>query len=252
MTLNQVRSCDADGYLVRNYDHLKFFANDRRVGDFSLNIANRLTAEYFKTSLGWSVSRRSYDLNFQQLEGLLWRRAAGMVRGKRSTSTCRCFTWSTASSALSCRTARTTRIGGGLDVLNVSLRDRVGAEHPVKADVGCRTRCSTRWRRPARRIRIEDARRWGCAISASSFLNETPGASDTDDYEISPIAARRISGAQIVARVEAAKSAWRNARADRRRESLSGAANGRTRRDRRRGCWWPMDQPRRMKWPARW
>jgi U32 family peptidase len=26
-TLEQVRSCNADGYLVRNYDHLKFFAN---------------------------------------------------------------------------------------------------------------------------------------------------------------------------------------------------------------------------------
>ena len=26
-TLNQVRSCNADGYLVRNYDHLKFFAD---------------------------------------------------------------------------------------------------------------------------------------------------------------------------------------------------------------------------------
>src|SRR5665213_2846140 len=28
--LNQVRSCNADGYLVRNYDHLKFFADARR------------------------------------------------------------------------------------------------------------------------------------------------------------------------------------------------------------------------------
>ena len=26
-TLKQVRSCNADGYLVRNYDHLKFFAH---------------------------------------------------------------------------------------------------------------------------------------------------------------------------------------------------------------------------------
>ena len=46
--LKQVRSCNADGYLVRNYDHLKFFADARRVGDFSLNVANRLAADYFK------------------------------------------------------------------------------------------------------------------------------------------------------------------------------------------------------------
>ena len=44
--LKQVRSCEADGYLVRNYDHLRYFANDRRIGDYSFNIANRLAAEY--------------------------------------------------------------------------------------------------------------------------------------------------------------------------------------------------------------
>src|SRR5205823_6437915 len=45
--LEQVRSCNADGYLVRNYDHLKFFADHRRIGDFSLNVANPLSAEYY-------------------------------------------------------------------------------------------------------------------------------------------------------------------------------------------------------------
>ncbi|PYJ87354.1 MAG: hypothetical protein DME22_01970, partial [Verrucomicrobia bacterium] len=35
--LKQVRACNADGYLVRNYDHLKFFADCRCIGDFSLN-----------------------------------------------------------------------------------------------------------------------------------------------------------------------------------------------------------------------
>src|SRR6185295_8330421 len=70
-TLEQVRSCNADGYLVRNYDHLKFFANDRRVGDFSLNIANRLAADYFKNRFALERVTASYDLNFQQLEALL-------------------------------------------------------------------------------------------------------------------------------------------------------------------------------------
>ena len=70
-TLEQVRSCNADGYLVRNYDHLKFFANDRRIGDFSLNVANRLSADYFKNQFGLERVTASYDLNFQQLEALL-------------------------------------------------------------------------------------------------------------------------------------------------------------------------------------
>mgnify|MGYP003335382373 CR=1 FL=1 len=40
-----VRSCDADGYLVRNPDHLRFFAGDRRRGDFSLNVTNERSGD---------------------------------------------------------------------------------------------------------------------------------------------------------------------------------------------------------------
>ena len=43
--LKQVLSCEADGYLVRNYDHLQWFAGRRRRGDFSFNVANPLTAD---------------------------------------------------------------------------------------------------------------------------------------------------------------------------------------------------------------
>ena len=105
--LKQVRSCNADGYLVRNYDHLNFFANDRRIGDFSLNVANRLAADYFKNQFGLERVTASYDLNFPQLEALLRPRRRNGSRS-RSTSTCRCFTWSTASSARFCPAARIT------------------------------------------------------------------------------------------------------------------------------------------------
>src|ERR1019366_4723866 len=43
--LQQVRSCGADGWLIRNYDHLQFFTAGRRVGDFSLNRSEEHTAE---------------------------------------------------------------------------------------------------------------------------------------------------------------------------------------------------------------
>lgn len=66
-----MRSCEADGYLVRNYDHLQFFAADRCVGDFSLNVANPLTADYFKRQFGLERLTASYDLNINQLEDLL-------------------------------------------------------------------------------------------------------------------------------------------------------------------------------------
>ena len=50
--LRQVRSSEADGYLVRNYDHLQCFGGSRCVGDYSLNVANPLSAEYFMARFG--------------------------------------------------------------------------------------------------------------------------------------------------------------------------------------------------------
>ena len=137
-TLKQVRSSAADGYLVRNYDHLKFFANDRRIGDFSLNIANRLSAEYFKSRFGLERVTASYDLNFAQLEALL--RAAPsewfevtihqhmpMFHMEHCVF---CAFLSTGTDYTNCCRP--------CDKHDLKLRDRVGAEHPVKADVGCR------------------------------------------------------------------------------------------------------------------
>jgi len=71
MDLKQVRSCDADGYLVRNYDHLAYFAADRKRGDFSLNVANPLTAAHYLRRHGLERVTASYDLNITQLESLL-------------------------------------------------------------------------------------------------------------------------------------------------------------------------------------
>ena len=137
-TLEQVRSCNADGYLVRNYDHLKFFANDRRIGDYSLNVANRLAADYFKNRFALERVAASYDLNFQQLEALLsaappeWfevtiHQHMPMFHMEHCVF---CAFLSNGTDFRNC--------GRPCDVHDVKLRDRVGAEHPVKADVGCR------------------------------------------------------------------------------------------------------------------
>ena len=69
--LKIVQSCNADGYLIRNYDHLKFFAGARCVGDFSLNVANHFSADYFKNKFSLERVTASYDLNVSQLESLL-------------------------------------------------------------------------------------------------------------------------------------------------------------------------------------
>jgi putative protease len=136
--LNQVRSCDADGYLVRNHDHLKFFAGCRCVGDFSLNVANALTADYFVNRYGLERVTASYDLNLQQLEALLqsappdWfeitiHQHMPMFHMEHCVF---CAFLSNGTDYSNC--------GRPCDRHDVQLRDRVGALHQLKADAGCR------------------------------------------------------------------------------------------------------------------
>jgi len=136
--LQQVRSCNADGYLIRNYDHLEFFAATRRRGDFSLNIANALAAEHFLTHHKLEQLTASYDLDATQIAALLrsappsWfeltiHQHMPMFHMEHCVF---CAFLSTGTDFRNC--------GRPCDVLDVKLRDRVGMEHPLKADAGCR------------------------------------------------------------------------------------------------------------------
>ncbi|PTX97942.1 U32 family peptidase [Opitutus sp. ER46] len=136
--LKQVRSCEADGYLVRNYDHLAFFAGDRRRGDFSLNVANPWTVDYFVRQHGLERVTASYDLNFTQLEALLGSGAAPRLEITihqhmpmfHMEHCVFCAFLSTGKDYRDC--------GRPCDRHRVALRDRVGAELPLRADAGCR------------------------------------------------------------------------------------------------------------------
>jgi len=136
--LDQVRSSNADGYLVRNYDHLIFFAADRRRGDFSLNVANHLSARYFKEQFGLERLTASYDLNFAQLEALLQNSPPDWFEVTihqhmplfHMEHCVFCAFLSTGTDYSNC--------GRPCDKHAVKLRDRVGMEHVLKADIGCR------------------------------------------------------------------------------------------------------------------
>ncbi|HIK31992.1 MAG TPA: U32 family peptidase [Oscillatoriales cyanobacterium M59_W2019_021] len=136
--LQQVRSSDADGYLVRNYDHLTFFKSDRCVGDFSLNVANALSADYFKNQFGLERLTASYDLNIQQLEDLLvscppqWfevtiHQHMPMFHMEHCVF---CAFLSAGTDYTNC--------GRPCEKYEVKLRDRIGTEHILQADAGCR------------------------------------------------------------------------------------------------------------------
>jgi putative protease len=195
-TLEQVRSCNADGYLVRNHDHLKFFANDRRVGDFSLNIANRLTADYFKNQFALERVTASYDLNFQQLEALLtaappeWfeitiHQHMPMFHMEHCVF---CAFLSKGKDYRDC--------GRPCDVHDVRLRDRVGMEHPLKADVGCRNTVFNAQAQTGAEY-VERMLALGVRNFRVEFLNETPEQVTQTIAKYRQLLRGEISGTQL-------------------------------------------------------
>jgi putative protease len=136
--LQQVRSCKADGYLVRNYDHLEFFADERCIGDFSLNVANPLTADLFKNHFNLERLTASYDLNINQLEDLLkssppdWFEVT-IHQHMPMFHMEHCVFCAFLSSGTDFRNC-----GRPCEKHEVKLRDRIGTEHILHADAGCR------------------------------------------------------------------------------------------------------------------
>jgi putative protease len=136
--LKQVKSCDADGYLVRNYDHLVYFGGDRRVGDYSLNVANGLSAQYFIERWGLERLTASSDLNHVELEALLQSAPPEWFEIILHQHMPMFHMEHCVFCAFLSKGTDYTNCGRPCDRHELRLRDRVGAEHPVKADAGCR------------------------------------------------------------------------------------------------------------------
>jgi putative protease len=136
--LKLTRSCDADGYLVRNYDHLSFFEDDRQVGDFSLNVANPLSARHFMERHGLERLTASYDLNAIQLEALIRSAPPHWFEVTIHQHMPMFHMEHCVFCAFLSKGTDYTNCGRPCDHHDVKLRDRVGAEHPLKADAGCR------------------------------------------------------------------------------------------------------------------
>ena len=136
--LQQVRSCEADGYLVRNYDQLQFFAADRCIGDFSLNVANALTADYFKQQFKLERLTASYDLNINQLEDLLASCPPDWFEVTIHQHMPMFHMEHCVFCAFLSEGTDYTNCGRPCEKYEVKLRDRVGSEHILHADAGCR------------------------------------------------------------------------------------------------------------------
>jgi U32 family peptidase len=136
--LEQVRSSDADGYLIRNYDHLEFFKTDRCVGDFALNVANPLTADYFYQNYNLERLTASYDLNIDRLTALI----RSCPRDWFEVTVHQHMPMFHMEHCVFCAFLSEgtdyTNCGRPCEEHQVKLRDRVGTEHILQADAGCR------------------------------------------------------------------------------------------------------------------
>lgn len=128
----------ADGFLVRNHEHLRAFAGRRRRGDFSLNVANPLAAEWFVRHHGLEGVTASYDLDAGQLAALLRGAPADwfevtLHQHMPMFHMEHCVFCAFLSAGKDYRDC-----GRPCEKHRVALRDRVGAAHILKADAGCR------------------------------------------------------------------------------------------------------------------
>jgi putative protease len=169
-----IENAKPDGVLIRNLGGLDHFRSARlpMVGDFSLNIANPLSADLFKAE-GFDWLTPSYDLDIGQVLELLriappeWFEltlhqhipmfhmehcvfAAFLSQGKDH---------------LTC--------GRPCDRHRIAVRDRVGEAHPIRADVGCRNTVFNA--RPQSGVsHLESLLAAGLRRFRIELLNETP------------------------------------------------------------------------------
>ncbi len=129
----------ADGIVTRNLSGLKFFTELKLpcVADFSFNAANELTVDSLRQRGAIRVTP-SYDLNRDQLLVMAENCAAHLLEPViHQHMPMFHMEHCVFCSVLSPGTNK-TNCGRPCDEHEVKLRDRVGAEHPLKADVGCR------------------------------------------------------------------------------------------------------------------
>lgn len=194
--LQQVSKSQPDGYLVRNYDHLAYFVDQRCIGDFSLNVANGITASYFKSHFNLEKLTASYDLNINQLDDLLattppdWfditiHQHMPMFHMEHCVF---CAFLSDGTDFTNC--------GRPCDTHEVKLRDRVGTEHILQADAGCRnTLFNGKAQTGAEHVqRLIDR---GARHFRIEFLNETPQQIQRTIAHYQQLLKGEISGTQL-------------------------------------------------------
>ena len=128
-----------DGVLVRNLGAIDHFhaAGLPMAGDFSLNTANGLTAALLREA-GLETLTISYDLSLPQVLDLLTQAPPSWFELTLHQHMPMFHMEHCAFAAFLSEGTDFTNCGRPCEKHRVKLRDRVGMEHPLHADVGCR------------------------------------------------------------------------------------------------------------------
>ncbi len=134
-----IENAEPDGVLIRNLGAISYFAGRdfKAVGDFSLNVANPMTAQYFMAG-GLDRVTISYDLNVAQALDLLQAAPPEWFELTLHQHMPMFHMEHCVFAAFLSNGKDHTDCGRPCEAHRVHLRDRVGMKHPLRADVGCR------------------------------------------------------------------------------------------------------------------
>lgn len=140
--LRQMIKHQPDGILVRNTGAAFYFEQERPegielIGDFSLNIANHKAVNLFLQS-GLNRVTASYDLSTEQMIDLLSQSQSELVEVVIHQHMPMFHTEHCVYCTFLSEGTDYTNCGRPCEEKRVSLKDRVGMEHPVRVDTGCR------------------------------------------------------------------------------------------------------------------
>jgi putative protease len=193
--LQQVQSAQADGYLVRNYDQLQFFADQRCVGDFSLNVANPLTADYLR-QFGLERLTASYDLNNHQLEDLLQSSPPDWFEITIHQHMPMFHMEHCVFCAFLSDGTDYTNCGRPCETHQVKLRDRIGTEHILQADAGCRNTVFNGLAQTGAEY-VQQLLELGVRYFRIEFVGETPAQVQQTSAYYHKLLQGQITGAQL-------------------------------------------------------
>jgi putative protease len=134
-----IENAKPDGVLIRNLGALDYFRSAKfpMLGDFSLNVANALSADLF-ISEGLERLTPSYDLDITQLIELLHSAPPSWFELTLHQHIPMFHMEHCVFAAFLSEGKDHLTCGRPCDHHRIAVRDRVGESHPIRADVGCR------------------------------------------------------------------------------------------------------------------